>query len=565
MAFSSAQDPPRAKSALANRSLHPTFFRTISSDSYQGHVFVQALRHFGWDQFNLVNINDQYGVSIEQVIRADAQTAGNLTVATHHIMAVCDDREIGALIADLASSPSRIVVMAMQPQLGARIMAAAYDHGFDSSWVWLGTEFFSSVNEVLNDMTRTTTPARAQGLRRFFDGLVVVWPEELAWGDPTFEAWVQAYRASFTDDVILTETYHLFTQACLEAHVRGILKLVQTYGADAVQRRATNATLAEYLVSFNSSTGLMAYTENGDRKGYYQLLNQQDGALVPVMSIDAQFQFSSIANATLRFPGNRTTIPPWHPTFLVDVPDYSQPGVMVTLVVAGILVMVTLAAWAMFVVYRRSKRVRHHGLPIVSTLCFSIALALTTPFFAAGNPTVVTCNAQWATIVVGFGLTMASLAIRSYRIAKVLDNRVLAKSQSLGTRSLMARMLALPLVQVVLLAIAYVVAPLVPAKTVANSLVVVSCAIPSGSVNRILSGGAAGLDLLLFLIVVMLTLKIRGIHMAYQESRWILFALNLVLITTVISLPLYFLYAENAVHSFYIRSVGIMVTDEWFQ
>ncbi|KNE72675.1 hypothetical protein AMAG_20498 [Allomyces macrogynus ATCC 38327] len=215
------------------------------------------------------------------------------------------------------------------------------------------------------------------------------------------------------------------------------------------------------------------------------------------MSIDAQFQFSSIANATLRFPGNRTTIPPWHPTFLVDVPDYSQPGVMVTLVVAGILVMVTLAAWAMFVVYRRSKRVRHHGLPIVSTLCFSIALALTTPFFAAGNPTVVTCNAQWATIVVGFGLTMASLAIRSYRIAKVLDNRVLAKSQSLGTRSLMARMLALPLVQVVLLAIAYVVAPLVPAKTVANSLVVVSCAIPSGSVNRILSGGAAGLDLYL--------------------------------------------------------------------
>ncbi|KAJ3358550.1 hypothetical protein GGF32_000328 [Allomyces javanicus] len=46
--------------------------------------------------------------------------------------------------------------------------------------------------------------------------------------------------------------------------------------------------------------------------------------------------------------------------------------------------------------------------------------------------------------------------------------------------------------------------------------------------------------------------------MAYQESRWILFALNLVLITIVISMPLYFLYAENAVHSFYIRSLGIM-------
>ncbi|KAJ3358549.1 hypothetical protein GGF32_000327 [Allomyces javanicus] len=430
--------------------------------------------------------------AIEQVIRADAQ-AFNLAVAAHHIMAVCDDREIAALVTDLASSPSRIVVMAMQPQLGVRIMAAAYDHGFDSSWVWLGSEFFSSVNEVLDDMTRTMDPARAQGLRRFVDGLVVVWPEELAWGDPTFEGWVQAYRASFTDDRIVTETYHLFTQACLEAHVRGILGLVQKYGADAVLRRATNATLVEYLVPFNSSTGRVNYMENGDRRGYYQLLNQQDGALVPVMTINADLQFTSITNTTLRFPGNRTTIPPWHPTFLVAIPDYSEPGVMATLVVAGIFIMVTLAAWAMLVVYRRSKRVRHHGLPIVSTLCFSIALSLTTPFFSAGNPTVATCNAQWAAIMVGFGLTMASLAIRSYRIAKVLDNRVLAKSQSLGTRSLMARMLAVPLVQVVLLSVAYAVAPLVPVKTVANSLVVVNCTATSMA-NKILSGGAAGLD-----------------------------------------------------------------------
>ncbi|KNE65502.1 hypothetical protein AMAG_11120 [Allomyces macrogynus ATCC 38327] len=542
---------------LSNINLHPTFFRTISPDSYQGHVFVQTLRHFGWDQFNLININDQYGVSIEQVIRADVQADDKLTVATHHIMAVCDDREIAAVVTDLASSPSRIVVMAMQPQLGVRIMAAAYDHGFDSSWVWLGTEFFSSVNEVLDDMTRTMAAVRAQGLRRFIDGLVVVWPEELAWGDPTFEAWVQAYQASFTDNLILTETYHLFTQACLEAHMRGVLGLVQKYGADTVQRRATNATLAEYLVPFNSSTGHVTYTENGDRRGYYQLLNQQDGSLVPVMTINADLQFLPIANTTLRFPGNCTTIPPWHPIFQVTIPDYPQPGVMTTLVFAGILIMVTLAAWAMLIVYRHSKRVRHHGLPIVSTLCFSIALSLTTPFFAAGNPTVATCNAQWATIMVGFGLTMASLAIRSYRIAKVLDNRVLSKSQSLGTRSLMARMLAVPLVQVVLLSVASAVAPLVPVKTVANSLVVVTCAATS-STNLILSGSAAGLDVFLFLIVVMLTLKIRGIHMAYQESRWILFALNLVLITIVISLPLYFLYAENAVHSFYIRSLGIM-------
>ncbi|KAJ3363229.1 hypothetical protein GGF31_001024 [Allomyces arbusculus] len=539
--------------------LHPTFFRTISPDSYQGHVFVQALRHFVWDQFNLLYVNDQYGMSIAQVIITDAQTY-NLTLAARFSVATGDDREIAKLVADLASSPSRIVIMAMPPQIGVRIMTAAFDHGFDASWVWLGTEFFTSVDDVLDELTTPVAMPdrrRANALRQFFDGLFVVWPNELAWGDPTFDAWVQAYRSSFPDDVVLDETYLWFTQACLEAHMHGILKLIQTYGEDAVLRRATNATLVEYMVPFNSSTGPVAYTETGDRKGFFQLLNLQDSVLVPVMTIDAALQFTPLPNATFRFPGNRTTVPPWHPTFQVDMPDYSLPGVMATLVVAGILIMVTLAAWAMLVVYRRSKRVRHHGLPIVSTLCLSIALALTTPFFAAGNPTVATCNAQLATIVIGFGLTMASLAIRSYRIAKVLDNRVLAKSQSLGARSLMARMLALPLVQVVLLSAAYAVAPLVPAKTVVNSLVVVNCTATS-SITTILSAGAAGLDVLLFLVVVMLTLKIRGIHMAYQESRWILFALNLVLITVVISLPLFFLSAENAVNSFYIRSLGIM-------
>ncbi|KNE62370.1 hypothetical protein, variant [Allomyces macrogynus ATCC 38327] len=426
---------------LSDKTLHPTLFRSITSDSYQGNVFTRALIHFGWQEFNLLADISVYGTSVVKVIQADILTR-NITIAAQYMMAFADPAEVTATVADLAKSPSRVVIMAMQMEQAYAIMAEAYAQGFDSSWVWIASEPSSRIAAKLDEMTSPAAmPDRvyALALRKFFEGMIVVWPQELALGDVTFNDWVQLYRATVGDTKILDFRYHLFSQSCLEAHMRAILNLDQKYGTNAVLQRTTNATLEEYLVPFNSSTGPVVYTARGDRMGYFQILNMQDSKLVPAMAIDSQFRISPLPGVTLHFPGNTTTVPPWQPRFQLDAAGYDQPGVMVTLAVAGISILAALGAWVMLVVYRRSKRVRHLGLPYISALCVGLAVALTTPFLWAGEPTDVTCNASEWTLILGMSLALASLAIRSYRLYRVFDNRVLAKSQSLGSRSLFRR------------------------------------------------------------------------------------------------------------------------------
>ncbi|KNE72865.1 hypothetical protein AMAG_16967 [Allomyces macrogynus ATCC 38327] len=288
---------------LSDKTLHSKFFRTITSDSYQGNVFSHALLHFGWEQFNLLVVNNVYGISVAKVIQADIQTR-NVTIAAQYTQAFADPAEVRTTVADLAKSPSRIVFMAVHMEQAYAIMAEAFAQGFDSSWVWIASEPSSNIAAMLAEQTSPAAmPDRtyAASLRKFFEGMLVVWPEELAVGDATFNDWVQLYRATVGDSKILNFNYHLFSQTCLEAHMRAILKLDQTYGTNAVLRRTTNANLEEYLVSFNSSTGPVVYTDRGDRKGFFQFLNMQGSKLVPAMSIDSQFRISPLPGRDAAF------------------------------------------------------------------------------------------------------------------------------------------------------------------------------------------------------------------------------------------------------------------------
>ncbi|KNE72864.1 hypothetical protein AMAG_16966 [Allomyces macrogynus ATCC 38327] len=156
-------------------------------------------------------------------------------------------------------------------------------------------------------------------------------------------------------------------------------------------------------------------------------------------------------------------------------------------------------------------------------------------------------------------LAFASLAIRSYRLYRVFDNRVLAKSQSLGSRSLFARMITIPLIQVALLGVAYAMAPLYAVTDLVNSTKLIWCqATPAtSSLNYILYCAAMALTILLFVGLAYLAIKTRGFHTTYSETRWLLFAMNIIAITVTISMPLYALYAAKTVEMFYIRSVGL--------
>ncbi|KAJ3373661.1 hypothetical protein GGF31_000505 [Allomyces arbusculus] len=546
---------------LSDKTLHSRFFRTITADSYQGNVFSHALVHFGWEQFNLLAVNNVYGISVTKVIQSDVLTH-NITVAAQYTLAFADPAEVTATVADLAKSPSRIVIMAVQLEQCYTIMAEAYAQGFDSSWVWIASESSARIAAKIDEKTSPMAMpdrAYAAGLRKFFEGMIVVWPQEMALGDATFNDWVQLYHATVGDSKILDSSYHLFSQSCLEAHMRGILKLDQTYGTNAVLQRTTNATLEEYLIPFNSSTGPVAYTTEGDRMGFFQLLNMQGAKLVPAMVVDSQFRISPLPGMTLYFPGNTITVPSWQPRFQLDVAGYDQPGVMVTLAFAGVSILAALVALVMLVVYRRSKRVRHLGLPFISALCVGLAVTFTTPFLWAGEPTNVTCNASQWTLILGMSLALASLAIRSYRLYRVFDNRVLAKSQSLGSRLLFARMITIPLIQVVLLSVAYAMAPLYAVADLVNSTKSVWClATPAtSSLNYILYCTAMALTILLFVGLAYLAIKTRGFHTTYSETRWLLYAMNIIAITVTISMPLYALYANKPVEMFYIRSVGL--------
>ncbi|KAJ3376171.1 hypothetical protein GGF31_000238 [Allomyces arbusculus] len=470
---------------LSDKTAFPNFFRLIGSDSYGGAVAAAAIKYFGWESVNVVASDDAYGLPLAQKFQAEIEPLG-IQLASYSLIGTSQTAaNVAAVLKTLASSPSRINVLFAQPTHAYHLITVAISAGlYGPGWVWTGSETLKTMSALFGTPPMTGMPAVDAAL---FDGLLVAAPREAEPGFPVYDQFIAQWNAAFPGAASDPSTwaYTLFTQSCLEAQVRGVLKMVQLFGAPAVKARDYSAALAEFLVPFDSVTGPVTYSRTGDRFGNFVLLNWRNGSFQSVVKITDALDF--IPQAPIQWPGGvlNGTIPQWAAVYPGVIVLWSSPWTVAATAVLGVSAIVVVGTWAVLFTARNSYRMQELGMRWTSLILLGSFVSLAAPLLWVGIPTAATCNARFWLLVTAMTTMVGPITARQYAIWKWHENPILAK----GITTLQARTTAVALSYSLLCGIPMFIAvfafPLAVKTTITNSATVYSC---SGSSKTLAHG-----------------------------------------------------------------------------
>ncbi|KAI9220236.1 hypothetical protein BC828DRAFT_130303 [Blastocladiella britannica] len=405
------------------------------------------LQYYNWTTVNVVASRDTYATGLSTSLHNDAPAQG-INIATSWDCAYhSKPSEMAGIIQGLLNSPSRVVVVMGDVNIVyALFMAGAAAGLVPSEWVWICTEGAAGFPLFLSGLPPGNF---SQAAAKLVDGIMFMNPVEGIPSAPRYQQAVAQWQGVYGNTDIFQCPYCFFFHSCLEAHVRGVLALAQKYGPAAVVARSHSATLVDYLVPFDSSTGPVAYV-GANRKGVYQVLNYLDGAMVTALTIHPNGVVEP-TGSTIRFPGNRTEVPDWATVYPLGFISWREPMIAVTVALAASTGLVIFATAWVLVYYRKTRRVRHLGLQLLLPLVIGLSVVGMMPMMQIGKFTPLMCALQNWLLLIGQTLYLSAILVKTYRVYRVHDNRILATSKSLRTRNIIARVLTLPFLLTVMM------------------------------------------------------------------------------------------------------------------
>ncbi|ORZ35463.1 7 transmembrane sweet-taste receptor of 3 GCPR-domain-containing protein [Catenaria anguillulae PL171] len=167
--------------------------------------------------------------------------------------------------------------------------------------------------------------------------------------------------------------------------------------------------------------------------------------------------------------------------------------------------------------YRKTKRIRHIGLPYLIVLAVGQLCVLLAIHSWLGEPSTFKCVLEDQLTNFGQIMILSSIAVKGYRVMRVYDNRVLAKS--INRNSLLGLIGVNPLIQLALIVIAESLAPGVPTLKLEKGVARFKCVRsvqPLGSILDLCNFGAV---LLLFVVTTILLYKVRRVQTPILRSH----------------------------------------------
>ncbi|ORZ36757.1 periplasmic binding protein-like I [Catenaria anguillulae PL171] len=537
---------------LSNKVEFPLHFRLIPPDKSQGIFLAQVCKYLEWTSVNLMTVNEPYGLSLAKMF-TDTAKALNITIQRSYLIQQnwALPSEFDPLLASLADSPSRITLFMGVPEKFAHVVKSAAKFKFGSDWTWVGGDAWVATQDVLVEYNLSAAE------KAILDGLLFAWPAETAPGHPRYDLMNQRWQQQFGNTNFSTTSYALNLASCVEVLAYSWLSVIQREGLGRVLNRTYSPRLEDFIgTPRDTVSGRAVFTPEGDRNGTFELFNTYKGASKVFLRY-SDGSFTKINEPI--FANGLSTIPDGKVKYIHMYPSTESPGVQAVLGITGIAMALVLGSWCMIVYYRKSRRIRHLGLPFTAVLCIGLLVSLLTPFLAAGYPTDFTCSAQYWTLVLGFSLSLSSIWIRSYRIFKVFDNRVLSKSQSVKTSSLVRRMLILPIVQVVLLSIGQAQGPFRPSVKSVGAIVQYSCVDDSGRhIGNSMLYTASALDAAILVLLAWVSYKIRGIHTSFKDTVFIAYSIHNLIIAAIVSSAIAALFDGQSLVMYYVKSCGTL-------
>ncbi|KNE69790.1 hypothetical protein AMAG_14326 [Allomyces macrogynus ATCC 38327] len=355
--------------------------------------------------------------------------------------------------------------------------------------------------------------------------------------------------------------YAVLYRDCLFAVARGIVKLAGLLSPATVLKRAypSSVSLADFLEPFDGTSGTVTYDANGDRLGDYAIVNVFGGKEETVFTLPANGTKRVSTSAALKFYGGSSTIPSDVPKYRLGFPTWSSATGIVVMALTAIMIVVVVMTNLYLALNQHEAAVKHMAMPFLTQISVGFVLLLSTVFLSIDVPTVGMCHAQAWTFVIGFELVISAVAAKTWRIWRVFDNAKLRKLAHLNNGRLFLGCLALMTVQIVIMVVWTVLAPVRPRKVLGSTTVSYECAAENRTVAAVLQAVSVAYNGALLLLVSVLAYRTRRAHSLFRESASILYTAQNVTLCGIVLAPFMFISkAEFALARWLIRAMTVL-------
>ncbi|KNE63321.1 hypothetical protein AMAG_08460 [Allomyces macrogynus ATCC 38327] len=542
-------------SEMSIKAEFPRYFRTIPDDPQQGLRMAYLARAMGWTSVNLLVGTDFYGQSIGYNFQLSAATLG-ISVETS-LTFNPGTTDVTAAIAAIKASASNIVVFAAFAPDGVAIFREARRQGIlGPQYAWVGSESMSLYLSSLDprDPKYATDMANAQGLLYLF-------PRQAS-ATNEFAALQARYTATYGGNTdVASISYGTIFYDCALAMARGLIQVANRYSASAVLAHVSNASLTDFITTFDGASGRVVFDAVGNRIGDFDVYNVYNGAATVAFSVAASGAVTTVA--TPHFYSGSTTPPPDRPPKSIAYPNYGDPGVIVLTALRALLLAAILATMFYLSTMRHLAAVKNLSWPFLVTITTGCVVMLVSEFLGIGVPVGAWgCHASGWVLAVGFDLVMASAGVKTYRIFSIFANKRLAALKGVNNSNLMRIVTATVLVQCLIFAIWVGAFPLAPQLSVNKAYIMYECKAvsPAGATAYpILLGVSLGYNGLLLLAVAFFGYKTRNVMSAFRETVWIAYTAQNIVLASLVAIPFSLIQLpEWGLGTYYLRSAVLL-------
>ncbi|KAI9179368.1 hypothetical protein H9P43_004687 [Blastocladiella emersonii ATCC 22665] len=540
---------------LSDKSEYQRFFRTLPADHNQGAVLAYWVRNMGWRSCAILAVSNSYGEGITQRF---LQTASEVGIRVETVQSFTPSNNAlsngyKVPIDGIKNSGTRIVLFFGSEGDLIDISKEARKQGImgNKEWVWIGSD---GIATIAQDSAKARFTAAELSVT---DGMFYPFFAEKG---ASFLSFLDRYKQKYKRSD--TPFFGTTTLDCAHGLARGLAAMTKRNGENAtLSRDYRNASIKDFLVNFTSpTTGTVNFDANGDRVGPYYVYNVFGGKMSVAYTVDAAAKsITPSPDYKAKFFGGSTDVPLDRPVQSRKYPVYTDFGAIIVLALTAILAITIVATVGYLFVHRGHSNVKNMSLPFVVMIAVGLLFVLASTVLWIGEPSAATCGAGRWTFALGYELVVSATAAKSFRIYAIFDNSTLRKLNKLTNSYLLLGCSLIVAVQIGILVVWSVIAPLRPRQRSTFTSYYFECASDSANLDQAFYIVSLVYNGLLLVVVSYLAYKTRKAYSAFRESRFIFYSVqNIFLSGLVVSPFLFIVGGDFNLGAYYIRSATIL-------
>ncbi|KAL7748321.1 hypothetical protein RI367_006280 [Sorochytrium milnesiophthora] len=526
-------DGTTTSSLMSDKTIYPTYFRTIASENSLNDATIKYLLYNNWTSIGLLYEDD------------NAVTTTFIANCRAYNITILDREKISVPSVPVPASSYNVWMQAIKNSGALVIVLLSYDYHIDGV-LQAATNF-----GMFGKGYAWITGAYALGANNSwsYPGLQFVYPEERTGpvADALYQYWTTnvstVYNYTGGNDP-WSGTW--FYATCAELILRRI---------DAILRNSTDPNKLQLLLSgaysslmssasqfiisptIMTPTGYVNMTASGDRMSRVSIMMIDAAGNNPVIGVVDPVAGVSMS-ATALYPGNTTV----HPRAVIPISElavwlpYSDPlgAFLILLNMLGIGATTMIAA--VYVRYIKHPVIKRSSPRIVLPMLLGICIGHLSIFTTYGLPSRASCILDAWMLPICFSLVFSNLIIKSYRIYRIFASSRRIKPLSDGGALLLST--GIMLLQCIALAVWTVVDPPAPrVATLYAGSYAWTCSSASDSIQSTVITALCVYNGFWLLVGFALAYLTRSLPSDFQESKYIAMSAYTITFVCAFTLP----------------------------